>query len=95
MLLCMRVKPQLPALFLGAALMLGLAPAWSQPRADESGAKQDAKVVGHDTKKVAAKTGNGVKKGTGKAYGATKKGTRKIFHKTKTTTKGAVEGAKQ
>jgi hypothetical protein len=94
MLLSMRVQRLFPTLFLGGALLLGLAPGWSQPRADESGAKQDARAAGKDTKKVAVKTGNGVKKGTGKALSATKNGTRKVFHKTKTTTKGAVDGGK-
>ena len=94
MLLCMRLKRLFPAMFLGAALLLGLAPGWSQPLGDESGAKQDAQVAGKDTKKVAVKTGNGVKKGTDKAVNATKNGTRKVFHKTKTTTKGAVDGGK-
>jgi hypothetical protein len=87
----MRLKTQFPAVFLGAALMLGQAPGWSQPRADDSGAKQDAKAVGQGTKKVATKTGNGVKKGTQKTVHATKK----VFHKTKTTTKGAVDGGKE
>jgi hypothetical protein len=85
----------LPALFLGAALLLGPAAGWSHPVADESGAKQDAKAVSKDTKKAAVTTGKDVKKGTGKAYHATKNGTKKVFHKTKTTTTGAVDGGKE
>jgi hypothetical protein len=95
MLLCMRTKKRFSALFLGAALLLGPATGWSHPSADDSGAKQDVKAAGHDTKKAAVKTGNGVKKGTGKAYHATKHGTKKVFHKTKTTTTGAVDGGKE
>jgi hypothetical protein len=94
MLLSMRVRKLLPVLFLGAALLPGLAPGWSQPLGDESGAKQDAKAAGKNTKKAAVKTGRGVKKGTGKAYNATKKGAKKVFHKTKSTTKGAVDGGR-
>jgi len=95
----MRARKQfsalLPALFLGAALLAGPAAGWSRSAADDSGAKQDAKTVGKDTKKAAVKTGHGVKKGTGKAFNATKHGTRKVFHKTKTTTTGAVDGGKE
>ena len=94
MLLCMRFKTSIPAMFLGAALLFVQAPGWSQPAADDSGAKQDLKTAGKDTKKAAKETGKGVKKGTGKAYSATKHGTQKVFHKTKTTTEGAVNGGK-
>lgn len=94
MLPSMRVQRSFPALFLGAGLLLGPASGWSQPLPDESGAKQDVKTAGKDTKKVAVKTGEDVKKGTGKAYNATKNGAKKVFHKTKSTTKGAVEGGK-
>ncbi len=96
MLLCMSVKTHVPALFLGAALLLGLAPAWSQPGTPgDSGAKQDIKTAGKDTKKAAVTTGKDVKKGTTKAYHTTKHGAKKVFHKTKTTTEGAVKGGKE
>jgi hypothetical protein len=95
MLLSMRVKTQFSALLVAAALLLGPVAGWSHPSADDSGAKQDVKTAGKDTKKAAVKTGTGVKKGTGKAYNATKHGTQKVFHKTKTTTTGAVDGGKE
>jgi hypothetical protein len=94
----MRVQKLFPALlpvvFLGAALLFGPASAWSRTMPDESGAKQDVKAAGKDTKKAAVKTGHDVKKGTGKAYKATKNGAKKVFHKTKSTTKGAVNGGR-
>jgi hypothetical protein len=95
MLPCMKVKTRIPALFLGATMLFVQAPGWSQPAADESGAKQDAKAVGKETKKAATTTGKGEKKGTTKAYKATKNGTKKVFHKTKSTTQGAVNGGKE
>jgi hypothetical protein len=91
----MRANRKFSALFIAAALLIGPAAGWSHPSTDDSGAKQDIKTAGKDTKKAAVKTGSGVKKGTGKAYNATKHGTQKVFHKTKTTTTGAVDGGKQ
>jgi hypothetical protein len=81
---------RIPAMFLGAALLFAQTPGWSQPAADDSGAKQDVKTAGKDTKKAAVATGKDVKKGTTKTVHATKK----VFHKTKTTTEGAVNGGK-
>jgi len=91
MLLYMRMTTRIPAIFLGAALLFAQTPGWSQPTADESGAKQDLKAASKDTKHAAKTTGRGMKKGTTKVY----HGTKKVFHKTKTTTEGAVNGGKQ
>jgi Ni/Co efflux regulator RcnB len=93
----MRTKWQLSALFLGASLVCGPALGWSQQStpSQDSGAKQDMKDAGHETKSAAKDTGHGVKKGTKKAYHSTKHGTKKAWHKTKNTTKGAVNGGKE
>ncbi len=95
MLLCMKATGRISAIVLGAALLFAQAPGWSQPTADDSGAKQDLKAAEKSTKKVVKTTGKDVKKGTGKAFSATKHGTQKVFHKTKTTTEGAVNGGKE
>ncbi len=91
---------KLSKFFLGAALVTTLAcgPAlgWSQPTpSQDSGAKQDMKNAGHETKNAAQDAGRGVKQGTKKAYHKTKRGTKKAWHKTKSTTSGAVNGAKE
>jgi hypothetical protein len=93
----MRTKWKLSTLFLGASLVCGPALGWSQPSSpsQDSGAKQDMKNAGHETKSAAKDIGHGVKKGTKKAYHATKHGTKKAWHKTKHTTKGAVNGGKE
>lgn len=93
----MTTKRQFAALFLGAALVCGPALGWSQPSSpsQDSGAKQDMKDAGHETKEAAKDTGRGVKQGTKKAYHKTKRGTKKAWHKTADTTKGAVNGAKE
>lgn len=78
------------ALICGAAVGLGALAA-----AQDSGAKQDMKNAGHDTKNAARSAGHGVKQGTKKAYHKTKHATKKAYHKTANTTKGAVNGAKQ
>jgi Ni/Co efflux regulator RcnB len=97
----MRTKPQLSALFLGAALVStlvsGPALGFSQPStpSQDSGAKQDMKDAGHETKDAAKDTGHAAKQGTKKAYHKTKRGTKKAWHKTKNTTEGAVDGAKE
>lgn len=88
----MNTKLGLSALVLGAALAYTPAPGWSQ---QVSGAKQEMKAAGHETKGAAVDAGHGVKQGTKKVYHATKRTTKKVWHKTKDTTKGAVEGAKQ
>ncbi|MDR3751558.1 MAG: hypothetical protein P4K94_08750 [Terracidiphilus sp.] len=92
----MKTKRQLSALFLVTALVCAPALAFGQPApAQDTGAKQDMKNAGHETKDAAKDTGNGVKQGTKKAYHATKHGTKKAWHKTKDTTKGAVNGGKE
>ena len=93
----MRTKWQLSPFFLGAVLVCGPALGWSQPSSpsQDSGAKQDMKNAGHETKSAAKDIGHGVKKGTKKAYHATKRTTKKVWHKTKDTTKGAVDGGKE
>jgi hypothetical protein len=100
----MKMKQQLSALILGAAMLcgpaLGLAgqsatASGAQSTTPSTGAKQDMKDAGADTKAAAKDTANGTKKGTKKAYNSTKKGTKKVYNKTKSTTKGAVEGAKE
>jgi len=48
----------------------------------DTGAKQDMKNAGADTKGAAKDTGKGVKKGTKKAYHGTKKGVKKGVHAT-------------
>jgi hypothetical protein len=62
---------------------------------DDSGAKQDMRDAGHETKNAAKDLGHGVKKGTEKGYHKTKRGTKRAWHKTEDTTKGAVHGAKE
>ena len=86
-------KQQLSALVLGAALACTSTLGRSQPQ--DTGAKQDMKSAGHETKDAAQDAGHGVKQGTKKAYHATKRTTKKVWHKTKDTTKGAVEGGKE
>lgn len=88
----MKTKWQIPAILLGALLASGPALSWSQ---QDSGAKQDMKDAGHETKNAAKDVGHATKKGTKKAYHATKNGTKKVWHKTKNTVKGAGEGAKE
>ena len=104
----MRTKWQLPALFLGASLVCGPALGWSQQSApsQDSGAKQDMKDAGHETKSAAKDTGHAINQGTDKAYHSTKHQTKKAYHstkrgtekawdKTENTTKGAVNGGKE
>lgn len=85
-----------PSILLGAAMACtpALIRAQDAPHQD-SGAKQDMRDAGHETKNAAKDAGHGVKQGTKKAYHKTKHGTKKAWHKTKSTTKGAVEGAKE
>lgn len=93
----MTTKRQLSTWILATALTCTPVLGWSlQPNpSQDSGAKQDMKDAGHDTKNAAKSAGHGVKQGTKKAYHATKNGTRKAWHKTKSTTKGAIEGGKE
>jgi hypothetical protein len=107
----MKTNLQVPALFLGAALMCA-APGWSQQSdntapapattsqttpAQDNGAqaKQDMRNAGRDTKDAAHDTANGVKHGTRHAYHSTKRHAKKAWNKTKNTTKGAIDGAKE
>jgi hypothetical protein len=93
----MRTKWQLSALFLGAVLVCGPALGWSQPSSpsQDSGAKQDMKDAGHESKDAAKDAGHGVKQETKKVYHKTKNGTKKAYHKTKNATTGAANGAKE
>jgi Ni/Co efflux regulator RcnB len=92
----MKTKSQLSALLLATALVCAPALTFSQPSAaQDTGAKQDMKNAGHETKDAAKDTGSGVKRGTKKAYHATKHGTKKAWHKTRDTTRGAVNGGKE
>jgi hypothetical protein len=93
----MKTNGHLSALFLGAALLCGPTLGFSQPSApsQDSGAKQDMKDAGHETKDAVKDTGQGMKQGTKKAYHKTKHATKKAWHKTKDTTEGAVNGGKE
>jgi hypothetical protein len=99
----MKMNSKISMLFLRAALVSALAcgPVLlsgqpSVPSQDrDSGAKQDMKNAGHETKDAAKDTGHGVEKGTKKVYHKTKHGTKKAWHKTKDTTEGAANGAKE
>ena len=84
-----------PSILLGAALACTPALVRAQSTAQDSGAKQDMRNAGHETKNAARDAGSGVKHGTKKAYHKTKRGTKKAWGKTKSTTKGAVDGAKE
>ena len=92
----MKTKLQV-SLFLGTALLCAPAFGLSHDSApgQDSGAKQDMKDAGHETKNAAKDAGHGVKQGTKKAYHKTNHGTKKAWHKTKDTTKGAVNGGKE
>ena len=93
----MKTKWQSSAFFLGAVLVCLPASGWGQPffASQDSGAKQDMKNAGHETKDAAKDAGHGVDQGTKKAYHKTKHATKKAWHKTKDTTTGAVDGAKE
>jgi hypothetical protein len=88
----MKITRQLSALVLGTAL--ACIPAIGMAQSSDSGAKQDMKNAGTDTKNATKSAGNGIKKGTKKSVNATKSGTKKAYNKTANTTKGAVNGAK-
>jgi hypothetical protein len=93
----MKTKWQLSAFILGAVSLCGPGFGLFQPSSpsQDSGAKQDMKAAGHETKDAAKDTGSGVKQGTKKAYHVTKHDTKKAWHKTKDTTTGAVNGGKE
>ncbi len=93
----MKMKSQVSAIVLGAALACVPAFAWSQqpyPGEDHT-AKQDMKNAGHETKEAARDAGHGVKHGTSKAYHSTKRHTKHAAHRTGNAVKGAYEGAKE
>jgi len=69
---------RMSALLLAGALATGLTTAHAQ---NDSGAKQDMKNAGTDTKDAAKNAGNGVKQGTKKGYHKTKKATKKAAKK--------------
>lgn len=77
--------------------MCGPALGWSLQAypSQDSGAKQDMKDAGHETKDAAKDTGHAIDHGTKKAYHKTKRGTKKAWHKTEDTSRGAVNGAKE
>jgi hypothetical protein len=91
--LCMKKNFQFSTMILGAALLCG--PAFSLGQQTDSGAKQDMKNAGRETKYAVKDAAHGTKQGTKKAYHKTKRGTKKAYRKTKDTTKGAVNGAKE
>lgn len=88
------------------AAALACSPVMGLSQHDDSGAKQDMRNAGHETKNAAKDAGHGVKRGTEKAYDKTKngteegydktkRGTKKAWHKTEDTTKGAAHGARE
>ena len=87
---------QASALFVAAALVSAPVASLSLPMitGQESGAKQDLKAAGHDSKATVKDVGHGVVTGTKKAYHGTTHAARKVVHKTKDTTTGAAEGAR-
>ena len=93
----MKTNRHLSALFLGAALICAPALGFTQPSTQDrdSGAKQDMKDAGHETKDAVKDAGHATKQGTKKVYHKTKRATKKAWHKTEDTTKGAVDGAKE
>jgi hypothetical protein len=95
--LSMRTKWQLSAFFLGAVLVCGPALGSTQQSSasQDSGAKQNMKDAGHESKDAVKEAGHGVKQGTKKAYHKTNHGTKKAWRKTKDTTKGAANGANE
>jgi len=95
--LYMRINRQFSTFLLGAALVGAPAFGFGQPgfAAQDSGAKQDMKDAGHETKDAAKDAAHGTKQETKKAYHKTKRGTKKAWNKTKDTTKGAVDGGKE
>jgi hypothetical protein len=94
----MKTNQNFSRLLLAATLVFTPALGFSLPTSStsqDSGAKQDMKDAGHDTKSAAKSAANGTKQGTKKAYHSTKRGTKKAWHKTENTTKGAVDGGKE
>jgi len=88
----MKTNRQVSTWILALVLSSSSALGWSlqSTPSQDSGAKQDMKDAGHDTKNAVKSAGRGTKK----AYHATKNGTKKAWNKTKSTTKGAVDGGK-
>jgi hypothetical protein len=69
---------KLSTIALAATMLCTTAAVFAQ---NDSGAKQDMKNAGSETKAAAKDTGHGVKQGTKKAYHKTKKGTHKAAKK--------------
>ena len=69
------------ALIFSATLSLSLSSAPALAQNTDSGAKQDMKSAGHETKDAANDTGHGVKQGSKKSYNKTKHVTKKVGHK--------------
>jgi len=69
---------------LAAVLSVGVSAGFANAQND-SGAKQDMKSAGHETKNAAVDAGHGIKQGTKKAYHKTKRGTKKAAHKVHNT----------
>ncbi|HEY0308597.1 MAG TPA: hypothetical protein VGB94_10585 [Acidobacteriaceae bacterium] len=69
---------KLSTMVLAGAMLCTTAAAFAQ---NDSGAKQDMKNAGSETKDAAKDAGHGVKQGTKKAYHKTKKGTHKAAKK--------------
>ena len=84
-----RTERSLTAKFLEAALVLASTLGWSQPVSptQDTGAKQDVKAAGHDTKDAATDAGHAVKETTVKAAHATENGTKKAANATERETK--------
>ena len=64
---------------LSAVLTLGIA------GAQDTGAKQDMKSAGHESKDAASDAGHGISRGTKKVFHKTKHGVKKAYHKTANT----------
>jgi hypothetical protein len=92
--LFMNMTRNFSAFILAASLLGAPVAALGQQTSTDSGAKQDMKNAGTDTKNATKDAANGTKQGTKKAYHSTKRGTKKAYNKTKSTTTGAVDGAK-
>lgn len=65
---------------LAAAITVSMSAGFAVAQND-SGAKQDMKAAGHETKDAAKDTGHGIKQGTKKAYHKTRRGLHKAHRK--------------
>ncbi len=85
-----RIRP----LALTAVFVLSFSAPAAFAQNSDSGAKQDMKDAGSDTKHAATSVGHGVSKGSEKAYDKTKSGTEKGYDKTKAGTEKAYDKTK-